>query len=135
MTAAANKQLVEILFEAFADGDGRPFNAALAEDVTWIVHGSAPWARAYRGKSAVVEELQKPLVANFASRYRCRPERVIAEDDTVVVLARGEVTTTRGEPYDNDYCFVLRLRDGEIVEIREYMDTALVERRLDLPPG
>lgn len=133
MTAAANKKLVEALFAAFAEGDGRPFTAALAEDVDWIVLGSAPWARAYRGKRAVVEELQKPLVANFASRYRCRAERLIAEDDTVVVLARGEVTTVRGEPYDNQYCFVLRLRGDEIVEIIEYMDTALVERAIELP--
>ena len=132
MTAAANKQLVETLFDAFADGDGRPFNHALAEDVTWIVEGSAPWARAYRGKRAVVEELQKPLVANFATPYRCRAEQITAEADKFVVQARGEATTNAGEPYNNHYCFVLRLRDGEIVEIREYMDTALAERVLTL---
>jgi uncharacterized protein len=132
MTAAANKQLVETLFDAFAEGDGRPFNHALAEDVTWIVEGSAPWARAYRSKKAVIEELQKPLVANFASPYRLRAEQIIAEADRVVVQARGEVSTRNGEAYNNSYCFVLRLRDGEIVEIREYMDTALAERVLTL---
>ena len=132
MTVAANKQLVESLFDAFAEGDGRPFNHALAEDVTWIVEGSAPWARAYVGKTAVIEELQKPLVANFASLYRCRAEQIIAEADRVVVQARGEVTTRNGEAYNNRYCFVLRLRDGEIVEIREYMDTALAKRVLTL---
>ena len=132
MTAAANKQLVETLFDAFAEGDGRPFNHALAEDVTWIVEGSAPWARAYRGRREVVEALQKPLVANFATPYRCRAERITAEDDRVVVEARGEVTTRAGDPYNNHYCFVLRLRDGEIVEIREYMDTSLVQRVLKL---
>ena len=132
-TADENRLIVERLFAALAEGDGRPLNAAMAGEVTWIVEGSGPWARAYRGKQAVVDELQRPLVANFATPYRCRAERIVAEGDTVVVLARGEVTTKRGEPYDNSYCFVMRLRDGEIVEIREYMDTALVDRVLVAP--
>ena len=55
---------------------------------------------------------------------------IIAEDDRVVVLARGEVKTVRGEDYNNSYCFVLTMRDGKIVELREYMDTALAEARL-----
>jgi ketosteroid isomerase-like protein len=134
MDGTTNKEAIEAIFAAFAEGDGRPFNAAMAEDVVWTVMGSGPWARAYRGKAAVRDELQRPLVANFASLYRCRAGRIIAEGDTVVVLARGEVTTKSGTPYNNDYCFVIRMKDGRITEIAEYMDTALVEAVL-APPG
>ena len=41
---------------------------------------------------------------------------------------RGEVKTKGGQDYNNSYCFVLRLEDGKLVELREYLDTALVER-------
>lgn len=115
------------IFAALAQGDGRPFNAAMAEDVVWTVMGSGPWARAYRGKAAVVDELQRPLVANLATRYRCRAERILAEGDTVVVTAKGEARTKAGRAYNNDYCFVIRMADGMIAEIAEYMDTALVD--------
>jgi uncharacterized protein len=37
------------------------------------------------------------LFANFATPYRNIPEEIIAEGDRVVVLARGEVKTVRGE--------------------------------------
>jgi uncharacterized protein len=133
MTAAANKAIVEAVFAALAEGDGRPFNAAMAEDILWIVEGSGPWARAYRGKAAVIEELQKPVFANFATRYKCRAERIIAEGDDVVVLARGEAVTRAGKRYDNSYCFVIRMRGGEMAELREYMDTELVAATLEMP--
>lgn len=133
MDAATNKRAIEAVFAAFAEGDGRPFNAAMADDVVWTVMGSGPWARAYHGKAAVRDELQRPLIANFASLYRCRAERIIAEGDSVVVLAKGEVTTRSGAPYNNDYCFVIRMTDGRITEIVEYMDTALVEAVLAPP--
>jgi uncharacterized protein len=134
MSTAANKDRVGAIFAALAEGDGRPFNDALAENVVWTVMGSGSWARAYRGKAAVRDELQRPLFANFATAYRCRPERIIAEDDAVVVLAKGEVMTTAGQPYCNDYCFVIRMADGAITEIREYMDTALVDAVLAAAP-
>jgi ketosteroid isomerase-like protein len=134
MNAAVNKERVGAIFAALAEGDGRPFNDALAEDVVWTVMGSAPWTGAYRGKEAVREELQRPVFANFTSRYRCRAERIIAEDDIVVVLARGDATTRSGQRYDNGYCFVIRLADSRIAEVTEYLDTALVDAVLDVPP-
>lgn len=133
MTEATNRQLIDGVFAALAEGDGRPFNDALADDVVWRVMGSGPWARAYRGKAEVRDELQRPLFANFATPYRCRAERIIAEGDTVVVLARGAVTTKAGKPYENDYCFVIAVKDGRIAEIAEYMDTALVASVLAPP--
>ena len=46
----------------------------------------------------------------------------------MVVRGRGEVRTKAGKDYNNSYCFVLRLDEGKLVELREYLDTALVER-------
>ena len=35
-----------------------------------------------------------------------------------------------GERYDNQYCMVWRIEDGKIKQIKEYCDSALVERVL-----
>jgi uncharacterized protein len=129
----SNREIVARIFAALAEGDGRPFNRAMAEDVVWTVMGSASWARAYRGKAAVLDELQRPVFANFATTYRCRAERILVDGDEVVVLAKGEATTKKGKPYCNDYCFVIRMAEGRIAEIVEYMDTALVDAVLTLP--
>jgi ketosteroid isomerase-like protein len=47
-----------------------------------------------------------------------------------VVEGRGEMTSKTGVPYNNEYCLIYRLREGKIVEITEYNDSALCERVL-----
>jgi ketosteroid isomerase-like protein len=59
----------------------------------------------------------------------------IAEGDTVVVEAKGDNVTKTGDRYDNDYCMVWRLENGKVKEIREYCDSALVERVLGSFPA
>jgi hypothetical protein len=59
---------------------------------------------------------------------------MVAEEDIVVVECRGRVTTKSGRPYNNSYCWVCRLADGEIRELTEYMDTELVAKTLEPPP-
>lgn len=133
MAEAQNKVLLDGIFAALAQGDGRPFVAAMAEDFTWIMEGTTAWSGTFRGKPEVQEKVLKPLFAQFATRYTNRAERMIAEGDTVVVLCRGDVTTRTGKRYANNYCYVIRLGDGQMIELREYFDTELVTAALDPP--
>lgn len=59
--------------------------------------------------------------------------RLVAEGELVVVEAHGRNITKAGEAYNNMYCFVFRLADGQIREVTEYMDTAVVNRVLPPP--
>jgi uncharacterized protein len=126
----SNKQIIQQAFDGLGRGDPTSFIDAMADDFTWIIEGQSKLSRRYEGKSAVQNELVPALFANFATDYRNFADEIIGEDDRVVVLARGEVKTVRGEDYNNSYCFVIRMRDGKMVELREYMDTALAENRL-----
>ena len=131
MSAAAdNKRIIAEVFDGLSRADGRAFFDAMDDGIVWIIEGQSRFSRRYDGKAAVQNELAPALFANFASDYRNHADAIIAEDDRVVVLARGEVKTVRGEDYNNSYCFVLRMNDGKIVELREYMDTSLAEARL-----
>jgi ketosteroid isomerase-like protein len=127
-----NKKLVKEAFDGLARGDAAAFSDLQAEDFTWIIEGQSRFSRAFKGKEAVHRELVRPLFANFATEYRNHAQEIIAEGDRIVVLARGQVKTVRGEDYNNSYCFVIRMRDGKMVELVEYMDTALAESRLEL---
>ena len=132
MTPTENKRIIAQAFEGLARADARAFIDAMADDFTWIITGQCRFSRRYEGKNAVRNELVSALFANFATDYRNFADEIIAEGDRVVVLARGEVKTVRGEDYNNSYCFVIRMRDGKMVELREYMDTALAEARLTM---
>lgn len=133
MTAADNKQLLRTAFDGLANADATAFLDLMADDFCWIIEGQSKWSMRFDGKAAVQRDLIPPLFANFATSYRNFAEEFIAEGDRVVVLCRGEVKTVRGEDYNNSYCFVIRMKDGKMVELREYMDTALAEAVLSPP--
>ncbi|WP_416338924.1 nuclear transport factor 2 family protein [Paraburkholderia sp. CNPSo 3076] len=51
--------------------------------------------------------------------FRC----IAAEDSVVFVEHRLSARLPNGRHYSNDYCFVYEVKDGQVVAIREYMDT------------
>jgi uncharacterized protein len=127
MGATENKKLMESIFAGIAAGDRAAFVDALADDVTMRVTGHYSWSRTFKGKAALVRELYGYLNTLLAEGRRTIPLRLIADDDHVVVEARGDMRTKAGVPYENEYCLIYRLRDGRIVEIREYCDSVLTE--------
>jgi hypothetical protein len=133
LTAAENKQLLRTAFDAWATGDIRPLIGAMADDVAWTVSGHNSWSGSFTGKDSVRRDLLGPLGEQFAGTYTSTASRFVAEDDVVVVEARGNVATKAGARYDNQYCFVIRLEAGKIREITEYMDTQLVAEVLTEP--
>jgi uncharacterized protein len=133
VSPAENKQLMQRVFAELANGNGQPFMDALADDARWTVIGTSPWSRSYEGKRAIAEELMRPLFRQFADRYTARANRIVAEGDVVVVEARGQVSTKSGKPYNQTYCYVFLLADGEVRELTEYLDTDLVNQVLETP--
>src|SRR5882757_2584885 len=135
MTALENKALVKSIMEARARRDPEPFRAAMAEDFVWRIMGSSAWSGTYSGKTEVLERLSRPLYAQFTAPTRITATRILADEDYVVVQCHGDATTVSGERYANTYCFVIRIAAGQLCELTEYMDTALVERVLQPPPA
>ena len=123
--SADNRAVLTAIFEGLARGDGRVFVEAMAEDFTWTMIGSTDWSGVYRGKTAVRGELLRPLTARFKS-YRNTARRFIVEGDWAAVQCTGDAETVDGKRYDNTYCWVVRFRNGRLVELTEYMDTQLV---------
>jgi len=131
MSAAENKQLMQHIFDELGQGNSRPLVESMADDFCWTATGSTKWSRTYKGKEAVLGELFATLRSRMADRIRTIAERFIAEDDVVVVEARGNNTTKNGKPYNNTYCFVFRLANGKLQDVTEYMDTLLVATALE----
>jgi uncharacterized protein len=135
MSAQDYKRTMQVIFTELAKGNGQPFVDAMREDFAWKISGQGPWARTWQDRDNVRTGLFRPLFAQFATRYLNTATRFVAEGNTVVVECKGNVATTRGDRYDNDYCYVCRFaEDGKLISLTEYMDTALAERVLEPPP-
>lgn len=131
MSAVENKQFRQQVVAELARGNGTPFVESMGDDFCWTITGTTKWSKTYRGKEAVLADLIRPLFAQFGDRYTNTAQRILADDDYVVVECRGRVTTKAGKPYNNQYCYVIRMADGKMRELTEYMDTELVTTALN----
>ena len=140
MSAIDNKKLMQEIFAAAGNPDPAVrdralFVASLAEDATWVVTGQYSWSRTFTGKQAILNDLHGHVRSLLVERARTIAHRFIADDDCIVVEAKGSNLTKSGVRYDNDYCLVFRFENGKIKEVREYCDSILTEKALGPFPG
>lgn len=103
---------------------------SLADDVEWWAAGSRdrlPWAGTWRGKAGVQEFFR---VLNSEMKYeKFQAEELFADGDRVIAIvsAAGRATRT-GRPFESHVVREYQFRDGRIVRVRNFYDTAAYER-------
>ncbi len=125
----ANRATLVAIFAGLAERDGTLFWETLAEDAVWIGPGDNDWAGPWRGKTSIRDDLIRPLRTRIGAP-RSISDRIIVDGDWAAVQFHGDNRTVDGERYDNVYVFIIRFRDGLIIEITEYMDTEMAMRVL-----
>jgi ketosteroid isomerase-like protein len=127
VTAETNKQIVRAFYEAGNRGDMDTAMGLLAEDIVWTNIGTTALSGTFCGKAELQEKLLGPLFGRLQAGIRMEIIRLVAEDDIVVAETRGQAATADGQTYNNSYCWIVRIRDGQFAEVTEYLDTALLE--------
>ena len=133
MGATENKQLMQHIFAELSKGNSKPFVESMDDNFRYTITGNTKWSKTYEGKQAVLTELFGALRSKIADNIRMTAHRFIAEDDFVVVEARGNNTTRSGLAYNNTYCFIFRIAGGKLQEVTEYLDTEMVTAALGDP--
>ena len=125
-----SRQLLERVYRALSEGSTQPLLDSLADDVQWTIIGSTELSGVYHGKREVTDNLLARLRARLATPITFTVERFIADGEYVVMQARGQATAVTGLPYNNTYCIVARIVNGQIREMTDYIDTELITRAL-----
>ncbi len=121
MSIDSNKQLAREWIAAMGRGDVETMKALFAEDGTGWALGSLPFSGP-ANKAGMVAGASA-IFAAFPKGMDFTIHRMTAEDDRVSVEAESHAQHVSGKPYHNRYHFLMRARDGVIVEWREYFDT------------
>ena len=127
MNSSDNKQAIVNAYAAMAAGNPAPYLDLLSDDISITMFGDHRFARTFKGRTDIYDNLFGPIREVLDGTIRMNVTNALAENDTVIVEARGEARTKDGRAYKNTYCFVFRFESGKIIEIREYMDTQLVK--------
>jgi ketosteroid isomerase-like protein len=129
MGSERNKAIVIDWMNANVTGDLEKAKSFYADDCRFLVAGDMPYCGwmdidGFLGQMTILP-LDGPLIFEVGD--------MTAEGDKVWFEAQSFGKLKDGQKYDNAYVFFVRLRDGKIVEYKEFIDTYYVNRLIDSP--
>ncbi|NQV20311.1 MAG: nuclear transport factor 2 family protein [Rhodospirillales bacterium] len=129
MSGNETRAVAQAFFDGLASGDVAGAFSAIDPNVEYTLTGTTELSGTYHGLKDVQEKLLGPLSTMLESDLKLTAHEFIVDGDRVAVRASGEAQGKYG-PYNNSYCFLLRIGNGKITHLQEFLDTALVETSL-----
>lgn len=133
---AATKQLALTFLDHCFKGNLEAVVAMLAPGATWWVLGD-PQKLKVSGTRQVdqITRFLKNVRRGFPEGLQAEILGVTAEGERVAIEASSTARMSNGQPYSNRYHFLIKVRDGRVLEMREYLDTYLAyEAQLSSAP-
>ena len=122
-----NKELVQEFFNLLSSGSDKYLDFYNDGSVIWTAGENAIGGS--RSKSEVVG-FAKSVLDSFPEGITFNVVNLVAENDYVAAEVEGSAMHVSGKPYNNKYHFLLKIKDDEILELKEYMDTQLAAKVL-----
>ncbi|TKA75072.1 hypothetical protein B0A49_03271 [Cryomyces minteri] len=132
MTLALTVDEVRSILEPAARGEWAPFMEAVDAEVRWVIGSEEKSAANMTGTYNLASwqsEVAIPLAARLDGLPKMKIESLTIAGQTAIAECFGSATQKNGRPYHNrSYVWFLKFspESGKIIEIREYLDTALV---------
>ena len=121
----ANKAVVKRWIESIAAGDVATYRECYADDGVHEVPGTCFFSGVFAADQAAAAIAAVSSVTKNGLTMHIL--RLTAEDDRVSAEVRGEAELQTGASYNNLYHFLFTLRDGKFSNVKEFLDTKLVE--------
>ncbi len=130
---AVTKEQVQTIFAKLSSDHPNEFFSHVAENVQWDVLGTHPLAGHYTTKQEFQEATFTRLGRLFSGTLKLYTRAVIMEADAeqAAVELYTRDTTQSGVPFNNEYCWVCRFQGDQIVQVRAYLDSALVAKVIE----
>jgi ketosteroid isomerase-like protein len=127
-TAEQNEQIVRNFFKVLSTGELENIRKTLHADASWTpMVKSVPGAGVHAPRDVIVDEFLAPVRGLFEDGDpKTTIDNIFAKGNVVCVESRGRGKLRNGKIYENQYCWVIEVKDGLVWKIREYMDSHYV---------
>ena len=123
-TTEQNKTLTRTFIDAIGRGDASYIADTYADDGQLFTMGHTLISGIYH--KAQIREFAGSVLESFPEGLEYTIHHMTAEEDRVAVEATAEGMHISGKPYKNNYHFLFVWRDGQLLQLKEYMDTERV---------
>ena len=119
--AASQRAIAEELFAALSRADVAAVDALYADDFELWTSGTLPFSGSSNKAEAL--ELMKMITSAFPDGLQFTIDAMTVEGERVAVEAHSQGRHASGRDYHNRYHFLLVIRDGKVMQFKEYLDT------------
>ena len=122
-----NKEIAIKFFEALSSGSSTYLDFYNDDSIIWTAGDNDIGGT--RTKKEIVD-FAEGILAAFPTGIIFNITGITAENERVAVEVSGEAVHASGKPYNNKYHFLLTIKNGKILELKEYMDTQMAAKIL-----
>lgn len=125
LLTARNRAVLERMFDP-QHRYGRECVRAIADGARCRLIGTTLWSGSFANKFDWASNVFFALPRELDGDFSITAHHILVAGELACVRARGRATLRNGVAYNNEYCLVYRFAHGVIVELTEYLDTALI---------
>lgn len=100
----------------------------VAEDVQWIITGSSVLAGVYTSRIEFINTAISRLKSSLDGGIQWRVNNVIIDGSFAVLEMTSKAVSKKGEPYNNQYVWILEFDGKMFHKVRVYFDDVLVDK-------
>lgn len=124
MSVEANKKIVVDHFDLMGRGLYLEALVDFADDMLWWVAGSDAHCGS-NSKQQLIDAYANQLPSYFPNGFQQTIDFMFGEGDWVVAFGRNETECSGvGQRYSNEFAWIFQIKEGRVVMLREYFDTA-----------
>lgn len=116
-----NKQIACEFFAALNRADSTAIAKLYADDAVLWTAGSTPFSGTFTKTQAI--QGMGAVLSLFPDGLLFTIKAMTAEDERVAIEAESRGRHVSGKVYNNQYHFLMIIRDGKVAAFKEYMDT------------
>jgi hypothetical protein len=130
----SNLEIIQTLYQAFAQGDITTVLNLLAPDVEWIESENLPYGGNFIGREAVLKGVFEKIGAEWAD-FQANVDEFLDAGDKIITLGHDSGTfQATGKSMTAATASVWTLKEGKIVKFIQYIDTfKVIAATLDNP--
>jgi ketosteroid isomerase-like protein len=127
---STNLELVRGTYEGSSEENGRNLLAVLSPDVEWTEAEGFPYAGTYVGVDALMKGVFHRLATEWDG-YRAEVHTYLSDGDRIAAFGvySGTYKAT-GKSMVAAFAHLYELKDGKIIRMQQYVDTAMVRKAL-----
>lgn len=127
---ASNLEIVRATYEGSSAENGKNLLAALAPDAEWTEAAGFPYAGTYKGVDNILSGVFHRLATEWTG-YNAKVHTFLEDGDRVAAfgLYSGTYNAT-GKSFTATFAHLYHLKDGKIVRMEQYVDSAKVREAL-----